>query len=205
MSQTKTTTYPIEWNKIQTLESRLFTDFTMNPDKRLGTDLLMISLGSRFGLRIGDLISFRWKDLLFVDVNQEFMVTEMKTNKNRTMKMTDKVKKIIMLVFEKTNPNPNHFIFSSQKSDGSQAMSIWNFNNRLKQTISTYGIKTMGNISSHMLRKSFVVSSIKKGMEMGDPLALVKVSRLINHSSVRTTLYYTNFEMSTLSNLYNLD
>ncbi len=205
MSKMKTTTYPVEWKKIVNLEDSLLGKFSREPEIKLGINLLMICLGSRFGLRISDLISLRWKDLLGKEVNEEFIITEKKTNKNRTMMMTDNVRKTFVMVYEHFSPNPNHFIFCSQKSDGSRPMSVWNFNHRLKQIFAAQDVKTMGNVSSHMLRKSFVVSSIKKGMENGDPLSLVKVSRLINHSSVKTTLYYTNFEVSTLTNLYNLD
>jgi len=48
------------------------------------------------------------------------------------------------------------------------------------------------------------VGSIKKGFESGDHLSLVKVSRLIGHSSVSTTLRYTNFETNQMLDLYEL-
>ena len=55
-----------------------------------------------------------------------------------------------------------------------------------------------------MLRKSWVVGAIKKGFQDGDHLSLVKVSRLIGHSNVSTTLRYTNFETTAALGLYEL-
>ena len=84
-------------------------------------------------------------------------------------------------------------------------MCIQTFNRLLKDLMKEYKVKCIGNISSHLLRKSFVVGSIKKGFESGDHLSLIKVSRLINHTSVSTTLKYTNFETDQMLNLYELN
>ena len=66
-------------------------------------------------------------------------------------------------------------------------------------------MRYIGNPSSHMLRKSWVVGSIKKGFQEGDHLSLIKVSRLIGHSNISTTLRYTNFETSEALGLFELN
>jgi hypothetical protein len=48
-------------------------------------------------------------------------------------------------------------------------------------------------------------SIYQTGFENGDHLSLVKVSRLIGHSNVSTTLRYTNFETNQMLNLYELE
>jgi len=83
-------------------------------------------------------------------------------------------------------------------------MTTQNFNLALKKIIKLYNIKTIGNTSSHLLRKSFIVSTIKKGFQAGDHLALVRVSRLIGHSNISTTMRYTNFETNSILSLYDL-
>jgi site-specific recombinase XerD len=83
-------------------------------------------------------------------------------------------------------------------------MSIQNFNRRLKLIMADYKVRHIGNCSSHLLRKTFVVGAIKKGFESGDHLSLVKVSKLIGHSNVSTTLRYTNFETTQAFSLYEL-
>ena len=84
-------------------------------------------------------------------------------------------------------------------------MTTQTFNRKLKSILSTYRVRYIGNCSSHLLRKSWVVGTIKKGFENGDHLSLVKVSRLIGHSNVTTTLRYTNFEVSQSFGLFELD
>ena len=83
-------------------------------------------------------------------------------------------------------------------------MTIQNFNRRLKLIMTDYKVRYVGNCSSHLLRKSWVVGAIRKGFECGDHLSLVKVSRLVGHSNVTTTLKYTNFELSQAYSLYEL-
>jgi site-specific recombinase XerD len=67
-----------------------------------------------------------------------------------------------------------------------------------------YKVRYIGNCSSHLLRKSWVVGAIKQGFVEGNHLSLVMVSKLIGHSNVSTTLRYTNFETSQAFSLYEL-
>ena len=164
----------------------------------------MVSIGVRLGLRVIDNLSLKWDDLMGLEVGEKFVRVEKKTNKERILVMSSKLKEVLDRVVEVTNPNPNHFIFSSQKGKGLKPMCIQTFNGYLKEIMKKYKVKFIGNCSSHLLRKSFVVGSIKKGFESGDHLSLVKVSRLIGHSSVSTTLRYTNFETNQMLDLYEL-
>ena len=102
------------------------------------------------------------------------------------------------------NPPPSSFIITSQKGKGRVPMTIQNFNRRLKLIMAEYKVRYIGNCSSHCLRKTFVCAAIQKGFEAGDHLSLVKVSKLIGHSNVSTTLKYTNFETSQSFSLYEL-
>ena len=118
--------------------------------------------------------------------------------------MSSKLREVLDVVISVINPDPYHFIFTSQKGKGLEPMSIQSFNRILKNIMTEYKVRYIGNCSSHMLRKSFVVGSIKRGFEQGDHLSLVKVSRLIGHTNVATTLRYTNFETSQALSLYEL-
>jgi site-specific recombinase XerD len=142
--------------------------------------------------------------LIGLEVGEKFVRIEKKTNKERILVMSSKLKEVLETVINLTNPNPNHFIFSSQKGKGLKPMCIQTFNGYLKEIMKKYKVKFIGNCSSHLLRKSFVVGSIKKGFESGDHLSLIKVSRLIGHSNVSTTLRYTNFETNQMLDLYEL-
>jgi len=200
----KRTTYPLEWENVTLLENKLLREFQNNVCKKRGMDLLMISVGVRLGLRIIDTLSLKWSDLVELEIGEKFIRVEKKTNKERILVMSSKLKEVIGVVYNKLKPNINHYIFTSQKGRGVEPTTIQNFNRKLKELIKTKKVKCIGNVSSHLLRKSFVVGSIKKGFESGDYLSLIKVSRLINHSSVSTTIKYTNFETSQMLDLYEL-
>ncbi len=200
----KTTTYSLDWEIVVNLESRLLRDFLSDRSLDKSRELLMISIGTRLGLRVIDNLNLKWGDLMNLNVGERFIRIEKKTNKERILIMSSKLKEIIDIVCDIITPNPDHFIFTSQKGKGVKPMTIQCFNRNLKGIMNHYKIRYVGNCSSHLLRKSFIVGSIKKGFENGDHLSLIKVSRIVNHSNINTTLKYTNFEASQAFGLYEL-
>ena len=204
LKNNKRTTYPLDWDSVISLESRLFREFNDSPIQSKGMELLMVSVGVRLGLRVIDTLSLKWSDLVDLEIGEKFVRLEMKTQKNRILVMSSKLKEIVDIVFTSIKPNKGHFIFTSQKGKGKEPICIQTFNRKLKEIIKSKKVKCIGNVSSHLLRKSFVLGSIKKGFDNGDFLSLVKVSRLINHNSVSTTIKYTNFETNQMLDLYEL-
>ena len=200
----KTTTYSLDWDAVMNLESRLLRDFQTNKTKDRARALLMISIGVRLGMRVIDNLNLKWEDLLGVQVGERFIRIEKKTDKERILVMSTKLKEVLDIVYEAHASDPSTYILSSQKTNGLKPMSVQSFNRILKTIMKEYKVKYIGNPSSHMLRKSWVVGSIKKGFENGDHLSLVKVSRLVGHSNVSTTLRYTNFETSSALGLFEL-
>ena len=201
----KTTTYSLDWDTVMNLESRLLRDFQTNKTKDRARALLMISIGVRLGMRVIDNLNLKWEDLLGVQVGERFIRIEKKTDKERILVMSTKLKEVLDIVYEAHASDPSTYILSSQKTNGLKPMSVQSFNRILKTIMKEYKVKYIGNPSSHMLRKSWVVGSIKKGFENGDHLSLIKVSRLVGHSNVSTTLRYTNFETSSALGLFELE
>jgi integrase len=200
----KTTTYSLDWETVVNLESRLLRDFQSQKDILKARELLMISIGARLGMRVIDNLNLKYDDLNNLKVGERFIRIEKKTDKERILVMSTKLKEVLDLVMDILKPVPSHYIFSSQKGKGRTPMTIQCFNRLLKGIMKEYKVRYIGNCSSHILRKSWVVGSIKKGFENGDHLSLIKVSRLIGHSNVSTTLRYTNFETSQALSLYEL-
>ena len=200
----KTTTYSLDWDTVMNLESRLLRDFQNNKTKDKARALLMISIGVRLGMRVIDNLNLKWEDLLGVQVGERFIRVEKKTDKERILVMSTKLKEVLDIVYEAHASDPSTYILSSQKTNGLKPMTVQSFNRILKGIMKQYKVKYIGNPSSHMLRKSWVVGSIKKGFENGDHLSLIKVSRLVGHSNVSTTLRYTNFETSSALGLFEL-
>ena len=200
----KTTTYSLDWDTVMNLESRLLRDFQTNKTKDKARAVLMISIGVRLGMRVIDNLNLKWEDLLGVQVGERFIRIEKKTDKERILVMSTKLKEVLDIVYEAHASDPSTYILSSQKTNGLKPMSVQSFNRILKTIMKEYKVKYIGNPSSHMLRKSWVVGSIKKGFENGDHLSLIKVSRLVGNSNISTTLKYTNFETSQSFGLFEL-
>ena len=200
----KTTTYSLDWDTVMNLESRLLRDFQTNKTKDRARTLLMISIGVRLGMRVIDNLNLKWEDLFGVQVGERFIRIEKKTDKERILVMSTKLKEVLDIVYEAHASDPSTYILSSQKTNGLKPMTVQSFNRILKGILKEYKVKYIGNPSSHMLRKSWVVGSIKKGFENGDHLSLIKVSRLVGHSNISTTLKYTNFETSQSFGLFEL-
>jgi integrase len=201
----KTTTYSLNWDVVMNLESRLIRDFHRESTSSKGIDLLMVSIGARLGLRIIDNLNLKWEDLIELEVGERFVIVEKKTDKERVLVMSSKLKEVLQTVYQTLKPGLATYICTSQKGRGQKPMTIQCFNRRLKLIMSEYKARYIGNCSSHLLRKSWVVGTIKKGFDNGDHLSLIKVSRLIGHSNVATTLRYTNFEVSQSYGLFELD
>jgi integrase len=200
----KTTTYSLDWDTVMNLESRLLRDFQTNKTKDRARALLMVSIGVRLGMRVIDNLNLKWEDLLGVQVGERFIRIEKKTDKERILVMSTKLKEVLDIVYEAHASDHSTYILFSQKTNGLKPMTVQSFNRILKGILKEYKVKYIGNPSSHMLRKSWVVGSIKKGFENGDHLSLIKVSRLVGHSNVSTTLRYTNFETISALGLFEL-
>jgi integrase len=200
----KTTTYSLDWETVVNLESRLLRDFQLKKSPNAARNLLMVSIGTRLGLRVIDNLGLKWEDLRGLNVGERFIRIEKKTGKERVLVMSSKLREVMDVVIDVMNPVSSHYIFSSQKGKGRAPMTIQCFNRILKGIMKEYKVRYIGNCSSHLLRKSWVVGSIKKGFENGDHMSLIKVSRLIGHNNVSTTLRYTNFETSQALGLYEL-
>jgi len=200
----KTTTYSLDWDAVVNLESRLLRDFQLKKSPSAARNLLMFSIGTRLGLRVIDNLGLKWEDLRGLNVGERFIRIEKKTGKERVLVMSSKLREVLDVVIDIVNPIPSNYIFSSQKGKGRSPMTVQCFNRILKGIMKEYKVRYIGNCSSHLLRKSWVVGSIKKGFENGDHLSLIKVSRLIGHSNVSTTLRYTNFETNQALSLYEL-
>lgn len=200
----RTTTYSLDWDVVVNLELRLLRDFRSNPNLDTTIDLLMVSIGSRLGLRVFDILSLKFVDLKHLEVGERFIVVEKKTRKERVLIMGSRLREVLDLVFLTCQIREEDYIFTSRKGKGKSPMSQQHFNRRLRAVMERHKVRFVGNCSSHLLRKSWVVATIKRGFEQGDHLALIKVSRLIGHSNVSTTLKYTNFELSQSYGLFEL-
>ena len=176
-------------------------DEAMNLIRKLAKDgnykmSLLIALGCFTGLRISDILSLRWNQVLDTD---EFTIIEHKTKKKRTIRVNLQLKKHIRDCYEHIEPvGINAPILISQKGT---VFSIQRINEVLKEIKRKYRLQ-IGNFSCHSLRKTFGRQVYNMNSDSSE-LALVKLMELFNHSSVSITKRYLGLRQEELLNTYD--
>ncbi len=157
---------------------------------------LLIALGCFTGLRISDILSLRWKQILNTS---EFTITEKKTGKQRTIRLNLQLQQHIRDCYRHIKPiGINAPILVSQKGT---VYSIQRINIILKELKKKYKLH-IGNFSCHSLRKTFGRQVYNMNSENSE-LALVKLMELFNHSSVAITKRYLGLRQEELLNTYD--
>lgn len=149
---------------------------------------LLIALGCTTGFRISDLLTLRWINLL----DQEGVaVEEQKTGKERYISLAGETQKIIASAYQASvYPDIHELVFTGKRSKG--AYSIQYVNRKLKAIKSTYPFRMRGQFSTHSLRKTFGKRYFDLANDKGR--ALIKLSKLLNHSSPEVTREYIGLE-----------
>lgn len=157
---------------------------------------LLIAIGCFWGLRISDILSLRWNQILNVN---EFSIIEHKTGKQRTIRINPQLKRHIANCYKQINPiGINAPILVSQKGT---VYTIQRINIILKEIKAKYKL-SVKNFSCHSLRKTFGRQVYNQNSDNAE-LALVKLMELFNHSNVAITKRYLGLRQEELLNTYD--
>lgn len=160
----------------------------------------MVLFGLCSGLRISDIVSRKWEDVMYPDgeYRETIRVQEQKTKKYRDfflgdlLKMSlDDYRKSITKKYDLSD-----YIFFTRQSDH---MTIQGAYNIIKQAAKACGIKE--NIGTHSLRKTFGYTSMKTHED--DAMFLATLMRLYGHSSEAVTLRYCGIDEDESKQLYS--
>ena len=186
----KTKSDYIEWNTAQLLVQRLERD----GDWKFA---LLVATGIFTGLRISDILSLKWNDLLG---RGSMQITEKKTKKDRTITINPQLQEIVSRIYLKQKvTDPDDLIFLNRWGTG--AITRQYVNGKLKRIATKYQItKDVSSIKSHSLRKSFG----RRVFESNDSseLSLLLLSDILNHSSPKTTKIYLGIRDREIQDVY---
>ena len=158
---------------------------------------LLVAIGCFTGLRISDILSLRWKQILYVP---EFTIIEKKTGKRRTIRLNPELQKHIEDCFTHIQPiGIESPILVSQKGT---TYSVQRINAILKELRSKYRLK-INHFSCHSLRKTFGRQVYNMNSGESSELALVKLMELFNHSSVAITKRYLGLRQEEILETYD--
>ena len=157
---------------------------------------LLMAMGCFTGLRISDILALRWRQILNKD---EFCITEIKTGKQRTIRINPQLQQHIRDCYEHISPiGINAPILISQKGT---AFTIQRINIILKEIREKYRLK-IKNFSCHSLRKTFGRQVYNMNSDNAE-LALIKLMELFNHSSVSITKRYLGLRQEEILQTYD--
>lgn len=189
LKYSQTTSDYLQWDEAMKLIRLLYKDANYKMS-------LLISVGCFWGLRISDILSLRWKDILNVD---EFSIIEHKTGKQRTIRINSQLKRHIADCYKQINPiGINAPVLVSQKGT---VYTIQRINIILKEIKAKYKL-SIKNFSCHSLRKTFGRQVYNQNADNAE-LALVKLMELFNHSNVAITKRYLGLRQEELLHTYD--
>jgi integrase len=189
LGQITTTSY-IDWNDFISLITRL------EKDKEYKFCLL-VSIGVFTGLRITDLLTIKYQDILKDDV---FLITEKKTNKERSIKVNSTLKDIVQRIYNKSGvSNLDELIFLNKY--GTKCIDKSYVNVKLKELFIKYRIRVKGNVSTHTFRKTLGRRVVDVNNYSGESLVLLM--ELFGHSNMGITKRYLGIREQEIHNVYD--
>ncbi|MBM7835631.1 tyrosine-type recombinase/integrase [Clostridium sardiniense] len=154
-------------------------------------------VGINVGLRISDLLSFKWCDVLTRNSNefQDIELYEGKTGKYRKIKLNSIAREAIIDLKNSIDIfNINNYIFKSREA-GNKSISRQQAYNVLNKSAKIVGINE--KIGTHSLRKTWGYFAWKSGF---NPALIMET---LNHSSLSITRRYLGIEQDHINELYN--
>ena len=149
-------------------------------------DLLIFILGINNGLRCGDLLKLKVKDVKSIKPNETLKIREQKTGKDNILMINKTSFKILKQYLDEVKPDDEDYLFKSRKG-GNQPLSVGSVNNMVKSWCRSINLK--GNHGSHTMRKSWgYIQRTKFGVSWEI------ICKRFNHSSPGVTRLYLGIE-----------
>jgi len=148
-------------------------------------DFLLFTMGINNGLRAGDLLKLKVRDVNYLKEGDKIIIKENKTRKQNILMVNKTVYKSLKNFLQKINPDDEDYLFESRK--GKRPLSVSSLNGLIKKW--TRSINLKGNYGSHSLRKTFGYIQRMKynvGFEI--------LTKRFNHSSPSVTMRYLGIQ-----------
>lgn len=185
-----TTADYLPWDTMLALVRRLYKDGNYRMS-------LLIACGSFFGLRISDLLTLTWEQIL----GESFSLNEKKTGKHREIKVNAGVREHIKECYDALGiKNPKEKCFLNKYGG---VISVQRVNVVLKEIKAKYGLIGVKHFSTHSFRKTFGRKVVEMAGENSE-MALIKLAELFNHSNTAITRRYLGLRAEELQEVYTM-
>ena len=146
-----------------------------------GRNLVLFTLGINNGLRAGDLLRLRVKDISGYGIGEKIRIREEKTGKVNILMLNSEVYSVLTNYLKEEKLDSNDYLFKSRKGD---VLTVASVNHLVKKWCS--GL--VGNYGSHSLRKTFGwVQRVVHGVSWEI------LCKRFNHSHPGITMRYLGF------------
>ena len=166
---------------------------------RLRNHMLFV-LGISTGLRGGDLLNLRIKDVLSSDgeINNYIVLVEEKTSKNNDPYLNSEAKNAIKMYLRGLNGkfNMTDYLIPSNRGTKMTTSQLYVILSKLNTDL-----KLPYHIGAHTMRKTFAYWTVQ--MHKGDSNILIALQGMMNHSSPYVTLRYAGITKDEEDNLYD--
>jgi len=159
-------------------------------------DYVLFTLGINTGLRVSDLLSLRFNDVVTEkgNIKESIYIREVKAGKEKVFSINKTAKEAIKEYLNSLEYHePKWFLFKSKKGEN-KAISKVHAYETLNNAAKTIGIN--GNIGTHSLRKTFGYHARMKGV----PIEILQ--RIFNHVAPGVTMRYIGITQKELENVY---
>lgn len=165
----------ITWEELGELVSKMKAD-----GNRLH---LFARIQTYMGLRGGDVLKLRWRDILD---NTEISIIETKTGKSRVIAINPTLKHDVQEEYNlKFGYKKSDYIFKQKK--GNKHISLSFVNRQFKAAFKKHGI-VADQVSTHIFRKTFAYKILEDNDFSNE--AIFTISRMFIHSSINVTMKY---------------
>jgi integrase len=148
-------------------------------------DRLLFILGVNNGLRCGDLLKLKVKQIKDLRPGEYIQIKEGKSGKENILVINKTVYKAIQNYLKQLTPRDDDYLFKSRKGHG--PISIQAVNNNIKRW--TQAINLKGNYGAHTLRKTWgYLQRVKYGV------GFEIICKRFNHSSPAVTMRYLGIQ-----------
>lgn len=173
-------------------------------------DNMLFITGINMGLRVSDLLTLRFGDLIDENMNfrSSFAILEKKTSNTRKVKrnryvgVNQAVRDAVILYLEHTdNVSLDSYMFPSESKNGSSLNKPIHRNSVeriLKDAAKAVGISE--HVATHTLRKTFGYHQMM--MSGNDPRKLLLLQKIFGHSSATQTLTYIGITNEEIEEAY---
>jgi integrase len=145
-------------------------------------DLLLFTMGINNGLRAGDLLLLKVKDVKSLKPGEFITIREKKTGKQNILMVNKPVHRALRNYLHEVRPDDDDYLFASRKTQ--KPLTIQAVNALIKKWTRAINLDH-GNYGAHTLRKTFGFMQRTKygvGFEL--------LAKRFNHSSPTTTMRY---------------